>query len=78
MAVVSAFHRFVQFGPEVKCHCGAVNCQGYLGAKRKINLDILVSKKRMLVANLCWGSKQKRSSKIYIAKSAEVAMQLSG
>ncbi|CAO2841592.1 unnamed protein product [Amaranthus hypochondriacus] len=61
-------YRFVQFGPEVKCHCGAVNCQGYLGAKRKINLDILVSKKRMHVANLCWGSKQKRSSKIYIAK----------
>ncbi|KAK9042857.1 hypothetical protein V6N11_071212 [Hibiscus sabdariffa] len=21
--------RFVQFGPEVKCHCGASNCQGF-------------------------------------------------
>ncbi|KAK4777942.1 hypothetical protein SAY87_018129 [Trapa incisa] len=44
-------YRFVQFGPEVKCHCGATNCQGYLGTKRKIaKLEI------------CWGSKRKRTS----------------
>ncbi|KAL9270977.1 Histone-lysine N-methyltransferase ASHR3-like protein [Drosera capensis] len=43
-------YRFVQFGPEVKCHCGAVNCQGYLGMKRK---NVLL--------NLSWGSKRKRS-----------------
>ncbi|KAH9806255.1 Histone-lysine N-methyltransferase ASHR3 [Citrus sinensis] len=29
-------YRFVQFGPEVKCYCGASSCQGYLGTKRKI------------------------------------------
>lgn len=45
-------YRFVQFGQEVKCHCGASNCQGYLGSKKKIipKLDI------------CWGSKRKRTS----------------
>ncbi|GMH16616.1 hypothetical protein Nepgr_018457 [Nepenthes gracilis] len=43
-------YRFVEFGPEVKCHCGAANCQGYLGTKKKIGL-----------ADLCWGSKRKRS-----------------
>ncbi|KAK9697473.1 hypothetical protein RND81_08G039800 [Saponaria officinalis] len=54
-------YRFVQFGPEVKCHCGAPNCQGYLGAKRKINLDVLESKRRLLLASLCWGSKRRRT-----------------
>ncbi|KAH1246906.1 Histone-lysine N-methyltransferase ASHR3 [Glycine max] len=45
-------YRFVQFGPEVKCHCGAANCQGFLGTKKKIGkLD------------LYWGSKRKRTSK---------------
>ncbi|KAH7521095.1 hypothetical protein JRO89_XSUnG0114900 [Xanthoceras sorbifolium] len=44
-------YRFVQFGPEVKCHCGASNCQGFLGTKKKIcKLD------------LCWGSKRRRTS----------------
>ncbi|KAG0479492.1 hypothetical protein HPP92_010350 [Vanilla planifolia] len=28
-------YRFVQFGPMIKCYCGATNCQGYLGSKRK-------------------------------------------
>ncbi|KAH0993245.1 hypothetical protein GBA52_004728 [Prunus armeniaca] len=49
-------YRFVQFGPEVKCHCGAPNCQGYLGSKRKINK-----------VELCWGSKRKRTSTACIA-----------
>ncbi|KAF7806575.1 histone-lysine N-methyltransferase ASHR3 [Senna tora] len=44
-------YRFVQFGPEVKCHCGAPNCQGFLGTKKKIDK-----------VNLCWGSKRKRTS----------------
>ncbi|KAF7152607.1 hypothetical protein RHSIM_Rhsim01G0021300 [Rhododendron simsii] len=41
---------FVQFGPEVICHCAAPNCQGFLGTKRKIDkIDI------------CWGSKRRRT-----------------
>uniref|UniRef100_A0A5B7BNK0 Putative histone-lysine N-methyltransferase ASHR3 isoform X1 n=1 Tax=Davidia involucrata TaxID=16924 RepID=A0A5B7BNK0_DAVIN len=49
-------YRFVQFGPEVKCDCGAANCQGYLGTKRKIgNID------------LCWGSKRRRTSTACLA-----------
>lgn len=60
-------YRFVQFGPEVKCHCGALNCQGYLGAKRRINLDIIESKRRMQLAGLYWGSKRKRSSPTRLA-----------
>ncbi|KAK8543270.1 hypothetical protein V6N12_015830 [Hibiscus sabdariffa] len=44
-------YRFVQFGPEVNCHCGASNCQGYLGTKRKI-----------VKLDLCWGSKRRRTS----------------
>ncbi|KAJ9141254.1 hypothetical protein P3X46_031808 [Hevea brasiliensis] len=44
-------YRFVQFGPEVKCHCGAPNCHGYLGIKRKIGK-----------LNICWGAKRRRSS----------------
>ncbi|THG20059.1 hypothetical protein TEA_025488 [Camellia sinensis var. sinensis] len=43
-------YRFVQFGPEVKCHCGAPNCQDYLGTKRKI-----------VKIDVCWGSKRKRT-----------------
>lgn len=43
--------RFVQFGPEVKCHCGAPSCQGYLGTKRKIGK-----------VDICWGTKRKRTS----------------
>lgn len=45
-------YRFVQFGPEVKCHCGASNCQGYLGSKKKITSKL----------DICWGSKRKRTS----------------
>ncbi|KAJ9689094.1 hypothetical protein PVL29_014640 [Vitis rotundifolia] len=44
-------YRFVRFGPEVKCHCGAPSCHGYLGTKKKI-----------AKVELCWGSKRKRSS----------------
>ncbi|XP_075652282.1 histone-lysine N-methyltransferase ASHR3 [Castanea sativa] len=44
-------YRFVQFGPEVKCHCGAPSCQGYLGTKRKIGK-----------VDICWGTKRKRTS----------------
>ncbi|XP_047323284.1 histone-lysine N-methyltransferase ASHR3 [Impatiens glandulifera] len=57
-------YRFVQFGSEVECHCGASKCQGYLGSKKKVgngggsgsgsgsggNIDI------------CWGLKRKRTS----------------
>ncbi|XP_055822961.1 uncharacterized protein LOC129891579 isoform X2 [Solanum dulcamara] len=45
-------YRFVQFGSEVKCHCGASNCQGYLGSKKKITSKL----------DICWGSKRKRTS----------------
>ncbi|MBA0700054.1 hypothetical protein Goari_001626, partial [Gossypium aridum] len=49
-------YRFVQFGPEVRCHCGASNCQGYLGTKRKI-----------VKLDLCWGSKRRRTSTACLA-----------
>ncbi|KAE8678798.1 Histone-lysine N-methyltransferase ASHR3 [Hibiscus syriacus] len=49
-------YRFVQFGPEVKCHCGASNCQGYLGTNRKI-----------VKPDLCWGSKRRRTSTACLA-----------
>ncbi|KAJ0090308.1 hypothetical protein Patl1_14476 [Pistacia atlantica] len=49
-------YRFIQFGPEVKCHCGAPSCQGYLGTKRKVSK-----------LNLCWGSKRKRTSAACLA-----------
>ncbi|CAN4113290.1 unnamed protein product [Withania somnifera] len=45
-------YKFVQFGPEVKCHCGASNCQGYLGSKKKITSKL----------DICWGLKRKRTS----------------
>ncbi|XP_068652375.1 histone-lysine N-methyltransferase ASHR3 isoform X2 [Aristolochia californica] len=44
-------YRFVHFGPMVRCCCGAKNCQGYLGSKKK--QDIM---------NLCWGKKRQRST----------------
>ncbi|XP_027066288.2 histone-lysine N-methyltransferase ASHR3-like [Coffea arabica] len=44
-------YRFIQFGPEVRCHCGASNCQGYLGTKKKI-----------CKVDFCWGSKRKRTA----------------
>ncbi|KAI3754530.1 hypothetical protein L1987_54315 [Smallanthus sonchifolius] len=45
-------YRFVQFGPEVKCHCGASCCQGYLGSKKKIAKSGLVD----------WGAKRRRTA----------------
>lgn len=42
--------RFEHFGPMVKCYCGATNCQGFLGSKRKT--DKVTS---------CWGSKRRRT-----------------
>ncbi|XP_009803970.1 histone-lysine N-methyltransferase ASHR3-like isoform X2 [Nicotiana tabacum] len=45
-------YRFVQFGPEVKCNCGASNCQGYLGSKKKI----------VTTLDICWGTKRRRTS----------------
>jgi histone-lysine N-methyltransferase SETD2 len=48
--------RFVRFGPEVKCYCGAPNCQGYLGTKRKI-----------AKLNIGWGAKRKRTSTACVA-----------
>ncbi|KAF1892425.1 hypothetical protein Lal_00010890 [Lupinus albus] len=53
-------YRFVQFGPEVKCHCGAANCQGFLGTKKKIG---------KVEIELHWGSKRKRLSKVYVKKA---------
>lgn len=44
-------YRFVQFGPEVKCHCGAPNCQRYLGTKKRIS-----------AIDLFWGTKRRRTS----------------
>ncbi|KAL6973784.1 Histone-lysine N-methyltransferase ashr3, variant 2 [Sarracenia purpurea var. burkii] len=46
-------YRFVQFGPEVKCHCAASNCQGYLGTKRKVGKN-----------DICWGTKRRRTPSI--------------
>lgn len=47
-----AYCRFVQFGPEVKCHCGASSCQGYLGNKKKIAKMELLD----------WGAKRRRTT----------------
>ncbi|XAR66718.1 Histone-lysine N-methyltransferase [Bertholletia excelsa] len=47
-------YRFVQFGPEVKCYCGAPNCQGYLGIKRKL----------VNCLDICWGTKRRRTPSI--------------
>ncbi|XP_004298060.1 PREDICTED: histone-lysine N-methyltransferase ASHR3-like [Fragaria vesca subsp. vesca] len=47
-------YRFVQFGPEVKCYCGASNCQGYLGSKKKIcKMDLFWGKKRKRTPTAC-------------------------
>ncbi|PRQ37685.1 putative histone-lysine N-methyltransferase transcription regulator SET family [Rosa chinensis] len=47
-------YRFVQFGPEVKCCCGASNCQGYLGIKKKIcKVDLFWGKKRKRTPTAC-------------------------
>ncbi|XP_071740652.1 histone-lysine N-methyltransferase ASHR3-like [Rutidosis leptorrhynchoides] len=45
-------YRFVQFGPEVKCQCGAANCQGYLGTKKKTAKLTLLD----------WGAKRQRTA----------------
>ncbi|PIN15969.1 Transcription factor NSD1 [Handroanthus impetiginosus] len=54
-------YRFVQFGPEVSCHCGAPNCQGFLGTKRKIVFGPRTKRKTKL--ELIWGPKRQRTSK---------------
>ncbi|KAF9615804.1 hypothetical protein IFM89_026475 [Coptis chinensis] len=46
-------YRFVCFGSDVECHCGASNCHGTLGTRRKIyKLDSI---------NLSWCCKRRRS-----------------
>lgn len=52
--------RFIQFGPEVECHCGAPNCHGYLGTKRKAVFGSRT--KRKADANLTWGPKRQRTA----------------
>ncbi|KAK6136264.1 hypothetical protein DH2020_029995 [Rehmannia glutinosa] len=54
-------YRFVQFGPKVECHCGAPNCHGYLGTKRKIVFCPRTKRKTELVSS--WGPKRQRTSK---------------
>ncbi|KAH6818540.1 SET domain group 4 [Perilla frutescens var. frutescens] len=54
-------YRFVQFGPEVECHCGAPTCRGYLGTKRKIVFAPGTKEKTEL--QVSWGPKRQRSSK---------------
>ncbi|XP_073018313.1 histone-lysine N-methyltransferase ASHR3 [Primulina eburnea] len=44
-------YRFVQFGPEVECHCRASKCRRYLGTKRRIKIEI------------SWGLKGRRSTR---------------
>ncbi|KAG8372490.1 hypothetical protein BUALT_Bualt12G0071500 [Buddleja alternifolia] len=53
-------YRFVQFGPEVECQCGAPNCQGYLGTKPKIVFGARTKRKTGL--ELSWGLKRPRSA----------------
>ncbi|EYU37135.1 hypothetical protein MIMGU_mgv1a0047192mg, partial [Erythranthe guttata] len=55
-------YRFIQFGPEVECRCGAANCNGYLGTKRKIIFGPK-SKRKMEVLEFSWGPKRQRTSK---------------
>ncbi|GFQ01411.1 histone-lysine n-methyltransferase ashr3 [Phtheirospermum japonicum] len=56
-------YRFVQFGPEVECRCGAPSCNGYLGTKRKIVFAPKTKRKAELVAS--WGPKRQRTTKRY-------------
>ena len=78
--------RFVQFGPEVRCHCGTNNCQGYLGTKKKIDKALLLEQdsqskmsqnppllKDVLSAEIFWGSKRKRSSTLRNCTEAAVS-----
>ncbi|KAL8040907.1 hypothetical protein ABFX02_10G130600 [Erythranthe guttata] len=55
-------YRFIQFGPEVECRCGAANCNRYLGTKRKIIFGPK-SKRKMEVLEFSWGPKRQRTSK---------------
>nr|CAD1825032.1 unnamed protein product [Ananas comosus var. bracteatus] len=48
-------YRFVLFGSTVKCCCGASNCQGYLGTKKKVTPVVCH-----------WGCKRKRTSMIFV------------
>ncbi|CAA0814687.1 Histone-lysine N-methyltransferase ASHR3 [Striga hermonthica] len=52
-------YRFVQFGPEVECCCGARNCSGHLGTTRKIVFG--TNTKVELVSS--WCVKRQRTSK---------------
>ncbi|KAL2458221.1 Histone-lysine N-methyltransferase ASHR3 [Abeliophyllum distichum] len=53
-------YRFEQFGPEVECRCGAENCQGNLGNKKK--LILCKRNKRKIDLNFSWGARRQRSS----------------
>ncbi|KAG0482042.1 hypothetical protein HPP92_010126 [Vanilla planifolia] len=55
-------YRFVQFGPMIKCYCGATNCQGYLGSKRKRGQT--TEPNFPLSWSFCWGCKRRRTLKI--------------
>ncbi|KAL3642994.1 hypothetical protein CASFOL_013809 [Castilleja foliolosa] len=57
-------YRFVQFGPEVECRCGAPSCSGYLGTKRKIVFAPRTKRKIVLTAS--WGLKRQRTTKRYV------------
>ncbi|XP_057830983.2 uncharacterized protein LOC131041790 isoform X2 [Cryptomeria japonica] len=68
-------YRFIQFGPNVKCHCGAANCQGDLGEPFGTN-GVKTGGSRAVISKqfrgnsgialntqlLQWGSKRARSS----------------
>ncbi|KAL8488684.1 hypothetical protein ACS0TY_024825 [Phlomoides rotata] len=53
-------YRFVQFGPQVPCHCGAPNCRGYLGTRKKIVFAPKAKRKDLKVS---WGPKRQRTTK---------------
>lgn len=67
-------YRFIQFGPNVKCCCGAANCQGDLGepfgtngvkngSNRGVNGESFgnSSARTTILKTLGWGCKRKRS-----------------
>ncbi|KAL0916721.1 hypothetical protein M5K25_014254 [Dendrobium thyrsiflorum] len=47
-------YRFVQFGPVVQCYCGASNCRGFLGSRKKKTSQANFS-------NSVWGCKRMRT-----------------
>ncbi|XP_022882783.1 histone-lysine N-methyltransferase ASHR3 isoform X2 [Olea europaea var. sylvestris] len=55
-------YRFEQFGPEVECRCGAENCQGNLGTKKKVVSSR--RNKRKTDLNFSWGARRQRSSQL--------------